>query len=162
LRLGPARDEGSIPFTRFRPLVPRGLQRGRPRWVAATINQTYSKGESVAPQGRVSRSEPHQATLPCPTSTFSNPLLCPVISISARPTICGSACANIRATSILTRRSTALGSSKPTWHSNPYLSLVATYGFTIFAGSTTRSNSASVTKPSFKAAAFNVRSLSVA
>ena len=45
---------------------------------------------------------------------------------------------------------------------NAYLSLVATYGFTIFAGSTTRSNSASVTKPSFKAAAFNVRSLSVA
>jgi hypothetical protein len=40
--------------------------------------------------------------------------------------------------------------------------LVATYGFTILAGSTTRSNSSSVTKPSFSAAAFNVRSLSIA
>ena len=39
---------------------------------------------------------------------------------------------------------------------------VATYGFTIFFGSTTRSNSASVTKPSFKAAALSVRSLSIA
>jgi hypothetical protein len=29
LRLGASRHEGSIPFTRFRPLVPRGLQRGR-------------------------------------------------------------------------------------------------------------------------------------
>jgi len=36
----------SIPF---RPLVPRGLQRGRPRWVAATFYETYPKGESVAP-----------------------------------------------------------------------------------------------------------------
>ena len=49
LRLGLARDEGSIPFTRFRPLVPRRLQRGRPRLVAATINEAYPKGESVAP-----------------------------------------------------------------------------------------------------------------
>ena len=39
---------------------------------------------------------------------------------------------------------------------------VATYGRTILAGSTMRSNSASVTKPNFKAAAFNVRSLSIA
>src|SRR6516162_4805927 len=38
----------------------------------------------------------------------------------------------------------------------------ATYGFTIFFGSTTRSNSASVTKPNFNAATFNVRSLSIA
>src|SRR5262249_12557803 len=39
---------------------------------------------------------------------------------------------------------------------------VATYGATIFFGSTTRSNSTSVTKPSFRAAAFKVRSLSIA
>src|SRR5271156_7220425 len=38
----------------------------------------------------------------------------------------------------------------------------ATYGFTIFFGSTTLSNSASVTKPSFSAACFSVRSLSMA
>ena len=30
--LGASQHEGSIPFTRFRPLVPRGLQRGRPRF----------------------------------------------------------------------------------------------------------------------------------
>ena len=40
--------------------------------------------------------------------------------------------------------------------------LPAMYGWTIFAGSTTRSNSASVTKPSFNAASFRVRSLSIA
>ncbi len=39
---------------------------------------------------------------------------------------------------------------------------VATYGLTILAGSTTRSNSTSFTNPSFSAAAFNVRSLSMA
>ena len=38
----------------------------------------------------------------------------------------------------------------------------ATYGRTIFVGSTIRSNSASVTKPSSKAAALSVRSLSMA
>jgi hypothetical protein len=32
LRVGALLNEGSIPFTRFRPLVPRGLQRGRPRF----------------------------------------------------------------------------------------------------------------------------------
>jgi hypothetical protein len=32
------------------------------------------------------------------------------------PTISASAFANIKATSILTRQNTALGSSKPTWH----------------------------------------------
>src|SRR5271156_3690963 len=36
----------------------------------------------------------------------------------------------------------------------------ATYGLTIRAGSTTRSNTSSVTKPSFSAAAFSVRSWS--
>jgi len=36
-------------YIRFRPLVPRGLQRGRPRLVAVSINETYPKGESVAP-----------------------------------------------------------------------------------------------------------------
>jgi hypothetical protein len=44
----------------------------------------------------------------------------------------------------------------------PYQLTCATYGRTIFAGSTTRLNSASVTKPNFNAAAFNVRSLSIA
>src|SRR5271156_2605748 len=39
---------------------------------------------------------------------------------------------------------------------------VATYGITIFFGSTTRSNSDSLTMPSFNAAAFSVRSLSMA
>src|SRR5262249_51183739 len=39
---------------------------------------------------------------------------------------------------------------------------VATYGLIIFLGSTTESNSSAVTKPSFSAAAFNVRSLSIA
>jgi len=39
---------------------------------------------------------------------------------------------------------------------------VATYGFTILRGSTMRSNSASVTKPSFNAAALNVMSWSTA
>jgi len=45
-------------------------------------------------------------------------LLCPAISTLAAPTICGCACANIRPTSMLMRRSTVLGSSKPTWHSS--------------------------------------------
>jgi len=39
---------------------------------------------------------------------------------------------------------------------------VATYGLTILAGSTTRSNSSCVTKPSFIAASFSERSLSIA
>jgi len=39
---------------------------------------------------------------------------------------------------------------------------VGTYDLTILAGSTTRSNSSSVTKPSFSAAAFSVRSWSIA
>jgi hypothetical protein len=39
---------------------------------------------------------------------------------------------------------------------------LATYGFTILRGSTMRSNSASVTKPSFNAAALSVRSWSTA
>ena len=38
----------------------------------------------------------------------------------------------------------------------------ATYGFTILVGSTMRSNSSSVTKPSLSAAAFKVRSWSIA
>jgi hypothetical protein len=44
LRLGVEAHEGSIPFTRFRPLVPRGLQRGTARTLHFTL-----KGESVAP-----------------------------------------------------------------------------------------------------------------
>src|SRR5262249_8754874 len=44
----------------------------------------------------------------------------------------------------------------------PAAAPLATYGRTIFFGSTTRSKSASVTKPSFSAAAFRVRSLSMA
>ena len=43
-----------------------------------------------------------------------------------------------------------------------FAAAAATYGLTILAGSTTRSNSSSVTKPSFSAAAFSVRSLSMA
>jgi hypothetical protein len=50
----------------------------------------------------------------------------------------------------------------PTMDQNELSGAVARYGFTIFFGSTTRSNSASVTKPSLKAAVFNVRSLSMA
>src|SRR6266404_3970057 len=43
-----------------------------------------------------------------------------------------------------------------------HYSAVATYDLIIFVGSTTRSNSSSVTKPSVSAAAFRVRSLSIA
>ena len=44
-----------------------------------------------------------------------------------------------------------------TWYFQMRHAQAATYGFTIFFGSTTRSNSASVTKPNFNAAAFNVK-----
>src|SRR5262245_36341092 len=52
---------------------------------------------------------------------------------------------------------------KEEWHAQVRRqTTVATYGYTIFLGSTTRSNSASVTKPSCNAAALRVRSLSMA
>jgi len=42
-------------YIRFRPLVPRRLQRGTPRLVAATINEAYPKGRkrrAVGPRQR--------------------------------------------------------------------------------------------------------------
>jgi hypothetical protein len=41
-----AKNEGSIPFTRFRPLVPRGLQRGRPRYAENTVS-IFTLGKSA-------------------------------------------------------------------------------------------------------------------
>jgi hypothetical protein len=102
---------------RFRPLVPRGLQRGAARNSPRTYRRLKPKGRkrrAVSPaSGRTKADQPNQR---CTTSTFLNPLLSPVISTLAPPTICGSACASIRPTSILMRPSTVLGSSKPTWH----------------------------------------------
>jgi hypothetical protein len=43
--------------TRFHPLVPRGLQRGRLPFHSARCGVPYPKGESVAPKQRATRAE---------------------------------------------------------------------------------------------------------
>ena len=49
--LGTSRYEGSIPFTRFRPLVPRGLQRGRPHLVGCPNQRNLPKGRKRRAEG---------------------------------------------------------------------------------------------------------------
>jgi len=61
----------------------------------------------------MSRAKFHLLTQRRATSTFLNPRLYPVISTLAPPKICGSACASNKPTSMLMRRTTVFGRSKP-------------------------------------------------
>src|SRR5260370_1448996 len=61
-------------FDSLHPLSPARSSRARARQaplVAAPINETYPKGESVAPKGRVSGPKADQANLRCTTFIFA-------------------------------------------------------------------------------------------
>jgi len=87
--------------------------KGRKRRAVAQRRRT----SAAVPSRRNTAEADHLRYQPCITFTFLNPLPYPVISTSARPRICGNACASIRPMSMLMRRNTVLGSSRPTWHS---------------------------------------------
>src|ERR1700747_2190678 len=104
---------------RATPVAPKTDTRGGPPSAITPITCDLLKGRkpcrAIEPLQRLGggrrAEEPPQATRRrtyltqrCTRFTFLNPLLYPVISTLAQPTICGSACASIRPTSMLMRR----------------------------------------------------------
>src|SRR3981081_3314141 len=104
--------------TRFRPLVPRRLQRGTARYLDL-VCKVHSTQRAKASRRSSALAERRRTYQQCITFTSSNRFLCPAISISATAKSCVSVFGNIRLTYRDTTRNSVLGNSRYILPSNP-------------------------------------------
>ncbi len=107
--------------TRFRPLVPRGLERGTARnlHLAGKLDRTQRAKASRRSSASAERRRTSNAPTLGITFTSSNQSRCPVIFTLATQKIWVSASANIRPMCRVTPQNSGLGNSRPILPSRP-------------------------------------------